>query len=309
MGISIVVPAYNSGKYLAATIQSVLAQTRQDWELVVVNDGSTDQTGTIAQTYARLDNRIRVVDQANAGISRARNRGLAETRTDYEYCLFLDSDDLLEPEALEILLDALDRDPEAVAAYGLLQYIDRGGKPVEVDGAYTAPRRRRGVQGKRLKLCSVSAPTTFAVLAYANCIPTSGMMMRRAQKDIAGDFDPSFKVFEDWDLWLRLSRLGHIAFVNRIIYGYRQHGGNTSSDRALMRETEFAVRKKIYTSPDLNEREKRMILLGYRYNQLYRARLGLLYFARNVSGKRWVDAITQFRAAMRHILCAIKGDL
>ena len=185
LGVSIIVPAYNSEKYLAATLQSVLGQTRQDWELVVVNDGSTDQTGTIAETFARRDHRIRVVHQENAGVSEAMNRGFAETGTDYEYCIFLDSDDTLEPTALEILLHALEKDRAAVAAHGMMRYIDSEGRPLAIDGRYFHPTHRRGIQGHRLKLWPVSAPTTFAVLAYVTCIPASGIMMRRAQKELA----------------------------------------------------------------------------------------------------------------------------
>ena len=226
MGVSIIIPAYNSEKYLAATIQSVLGQTRQDWELMVVNDGSTDQTGTIAETFARRDPRIRVVHQANAGVSVARNRGFAETNPDYEYVMFFDSDDVLEPDALEILIQALEKDHDAVAAHGLLRAVGSEGKPLAIDGAYIWPGRRRGVRGHRLKLWPVSAPTTFAVLAYANCIPTCAIIMRRAKLEMAGGFEPNVKAAEDWDVWLRLSRLGHIAFENKVVFARRLHDAN-----------------------------------------------------------------------------------
>ena len=174
MGVSIIVPAFNAEKFLVATLESVLAQTVGDWELIIVNDGSTDQTGTIAETFAHLDNRIRVVHQANAGIARARNRGFAEARADYEYCMFLDSDDLLEPDALEVLLQALAKDQNAVGAHGMVRYIDCEGEPISNHGTYIYPRRRRGLQGRWLKVLPATAPTTFAVLAYSPLLMTSG---------------------------------------------------------------------------------------------------------------------------------------
>ncbi|MGO8763473.1 MAG: glycosyltransferase family 2 protein [Desulfobaccales bacterium] len=309
MGVSIIIPSYNSEKYLAVTIQSVLAQTRQDWELMVVNDGSADQTGAIAETFAAKDDRIRVVHQANAGLPMARNRGFAETGTDYEYCIFLDSDDLLEPDALEILIHALDKDRAAVAAHGLMRYIDSEGRPLSINGRYFHPPQRRGIQGHRLKLWPVSAPTTFAVLAYGNCIPASGIMMRRAQQEIAGGFDPNLKAVEDWDMWLRLSRLGHIAFVDKVVLAYRIHQTNMSRNGQLMTESEYCVRKKMYRSADLDGYEKSRILIGYRYHKLSKARDHFSLATRKLSRGRCIAAIKHLQVAMRHILSSFKGDL
>ena len=307
MAVSIIISAYNTEKYLPAALESVLSQSVKDWEAIIVNDGSSDQTGTIAETFSRLDSRIRVLHQENSGIAQARNRGLAEVRADYDYCLFLDSDDLLEPDALEILLQALKKDPQAVGAHGLCRYIDSEGKPLAVGGSCIHPLRRRGIQGKLLKVWPVSAPTTFAVLAYApGFVFTSGLMVRRAPKEAAGDFDPSLKIAEDWHMWLRLSRLGHLACVNRVTFSYRRHEGNITNRRGLMRESIFEVRKKMYVSADLHESEKRIILLGYRYYELYRARVQFSYAAGKLSQGRMIDAFKDFRLAMRHILSSMK---
>src|SRR5258708_32275340 len=105
--ISIVIPVYNGQQYLSDTIDSVRAQTFAGWELVIVDDGSTDGGVEIAQEYARADPRIRVVQQANAGIAGARNRGYAETDTEAVYVIFLDPDGLLQPYVREFLLSLL----------------------------------------------------------------------------------------------------------------------------------------------------------------------------------------------------------
>lgn len=306
MGVSIVVPAYNSEKYLAAAIQSVLAQTRQDWELVVVNDGSTDQTGAIAESFAAMDKRIRVVHQANAGVSAARNRGFAETRPDYEYVMFFDSDDVLEPNGLEILLHALEKDRDAVAAHGVVRFIDSEGKPLAINGHYTHPGRRHGIQGKWLKLWPVSAPTTFEVLAYGGCI-FPPVIIQRAKQAIAGDFEPDLKTNEDWDMWLRLSLLGDIAFAHQIVSSYRRHEGNASNDRQAILQDELYVRKKMFTSNELNEQEKNLILIGYRYDELRRAHQRFVYVGRNIRKGKMIDAFKHLREAMRYILSSMKG--
>lgn len=306
MGVSIVIAAYNSEKYLAATIESVRSQTIEDWELIIVNDGSADKTGEVAETFSQMDNRIRVVHQENTGIATARNRGFAETGADYGYCMFLDSDDLLEPDALEILLQALEMDPDAVGAHGMLRYIDSESKPLSINGTYTSPGRRRGIQGRWLQVWPASSPTTFAVLAYSPIAMTSGLIMRRAQKEVAGDFDPRFKLGEDWHMWLRLSRLGHLYFVNRVVFSYRRHEGNITRRRQLIRESIFDVRKRMYSSIGLNVEEKRIIVLGYRYCELYRARVRFSKALIKLSRGRLMDALSEFREAMLHIISSVK---
>lgn len=309
MGVSIIIPAYNSEKFLASSIRSVLAQSVGDWELVVVNDGSTDQTGSLAETFSHQDKRIRVVHQENAGISAARNRGISESRADYDYILFLDSDDLLEPDALEILLRVLEQDPKAVAAHGVYRYIDSEGQPLAIAGSYIWPKERLGIDGRRLRARPVNEPTTFEVLAYSNCIPTGAIMIRRAAKAIAGDFDPTLKFGEDWHLWLRLSRLGHIAFVNRVLLSYRRHEGNATSPQALSRMMVFAlgIWKKLYTSSDLNAREKRLISLGYRYREFDNAKNHLYVARRRLVRRKFTEASKELRIAMRHILSSMKS--
>lgn len=106
MKVSVVVPAYNAAQYLAETLDNLLSQTLQDVEIVVVNDGSTDGTQGIIDTYSAAHARLRGISQANAGVSAARNRGLAQVSE--EYVLFMDSDDLLTPDALELLVRRLD---------------------------------------------------------------------------------------------------------------------------------------------------------------------------------------------------------
>lgn len=114
--VSIVVPIYNTAKYLPACLDSILAQTHQDLEIILIDDGSTDESGQIADTYAKKDKRIKVIHQKNAGQSSARNRGIKEAKG--EYLSFIDSDDKIKPDFIEKLLNAYD-DHTAISVCGI----------------------------------------------------------------------------------------------------------------------------------------------------------------------------------------------
>ena len=130
MKISVITPAYNVAPYIGATVTSVLAQSHQDWALIVVDDGSADATADIVAQYR--DPRIRLIRQRNAGVAAARNRGIAEAASDA--ILFLDADDWLAPDALDRLAAAL---PGAVAAYGAYRFVSEEG---EATGRTRSPK-------------------------------------------------------------------------------------------------------------------------------------------------------------------------
>jgi GT2 family glycosyltransferase len=146
------------------------------------------------------------------------------------------------------------------------------------------------------------------VLWEGNFIPAMTTLVKRECYHKVGMYDETL-FYEDWDMWLRLSHLGDIIFVNRVVCDYRLHETNMTRNRNLIRDKVLDVRKKMYHSADLDEDEKRLILLGYRYYELYRARIIFLRAARKLSRGRWLGAFKQLPVIMGHILAAIKGDL
>lgn len=267
--ISIIVPAYNAAHFLAQTIESVLAQTVPDWELVIVNDGSQDSTGDIAAQYAARDQRIRVAQQANTGLPGARNRGFEEISADVRFVIFLDADDLWEPETLCHLLAAFDLHPAAVAAHGMARYIDGNSKPIRPGKLEARIRHRRAIVQGRVTDWPMGLPTTFAVLAIDCYIVSAGsVLIRRSALEAVGLFDrmPALPraSLEDWDLWLRLCLRGDIAVAPHVVLNYRQHEANLSQQKKLMFLGEIYVRRKIASLPELSEQQRQTLAVGAR---------------------------------------------
>ena len=240
-----------------------------DWECVVVDDGSTDDTLAIALDHTTEDPRFRVVQIENAGPSAARNAGYSATSSGSEFVTFMDSDDLWLPHALETLHQRLQSDPDAVGAHGLAELIDGAGEPL-APGSYSARGRSRlGLEGRRLVEWPLDRPTNFAVLINGNVLFPPGLVLaRRSAYERAGRFDERFRGAEDWDMLIRLSRLGDLAFVDDVILQYRQHGSNLGAAKGIERWA-WLVRCKGFHSPDNDVTQQRIARRGWRAYQRY----------------------------------------
>jgi glycosyltransferase involved in cell wall biosynthesis len=203
--LSVIVTVYNQAEPLAATLDGLIHQTFRDWEAIIVSDGSTDASLSVARRYASADARIRAISQRNGGPSVARNRGVADIASSSEYVLFLDAGEVLLPSALMRLLAAVEGAPGAAGAYGLL-----GGRSVDGGGA-----TRRGVKDGQIARWPDAEPTTFAVVAVAGSGPVSPgqVLIRREALLASGRWDPVLERAADWDLWLRLTRNGPLAYL------------------------------------------------------------------------------------------------
>ena len=298
MTVAIVVPAYNAEKYLGRTIESVLTQTYRDWRLVIVDDGSRDGTAQVAQWYCERDARMRLVQQVNGGVAAARNRGFAESDPDAQYVTFLDADDLWEPDMLQILTQQLDENDTLIAAYGTSCYIDGNDNLIRPGEHEDWSRHRYGIDHGRLREWPADAPTTFEVLAYYNCIPVSGIVMRMEAKRVAGDFDPACVPNEDWDMWLRLSLQGKIGFMDRVVYRYRRHEANASASEERMQRAEVAVRTKMLDFSGLNPEQRRIASVAWRCWQRHVGDLRFNWCRKDLAHGKPIDAIKQFRHAV-----------
>jgi glycosyltransferase involved in cell wall biosynthesis len=227
--VSVIIPAYNQGCFLVSAIESVLAQTYQDFEIVVVDDGSTDNTAEVAQSYS--DPRVRYVYQDNRGLSAARNTGIRHSAG--EFLSFLDSDDLFLPEKLELLTAVLDDRSDVGFVAGQAQPIDEQGKPTG-------------------KLFATPLPENGRELLNGNPLHVGSVLLRREWQERVGFFDESLRSYEDWDMWLRLARAGcRMSWVARPVSLYRFHRAQMTRDGSQMTVATFAVLDKLFNDPGL----------------------------------------------------------
>lgn len=200
--VSVILPTYNRAGILKKAIDSVLAQTYPEFELLIVDDGSTDDTADVVRGYA--DDRIRYVyTELNRGAAAARNYGIAEASPDASYIAFEDSDDLWHRDKLEKQLREMERQPEAGFCYHKIAY--------DMGGGYRAilPDERLPVEKKRGDI--------YAQLLYDNLVDCPSMLIRREFLEQIGGFDEMLKALEDYDLALRLAKSASVAFVNEIL--------------------------------------------------------------------------------------------
>lgn len=194
--VSIVMPTYNRSAYLKEAIESVLAQTFQDWELFVMDDGSTDQTEAIVRTYAQMDKRVCYLKQPNAGPCVARNTGLRHSTG--KYVAFLDDDDRWLPNKLEMQVRVMESDLTIGFSYTRFQIYRKVGNTLE-----------------QSKLFPQSLAARFEDL-MDNFIAPSSVMFRREVFDQAGEFDTRYRKCDDFDFWLRAGQICKIAAVDQV---------------------------------------------------------------------------------------------
>ncbi|HUP59012.1 MAG TPA: glycosyltransferase [Thermoanaerobaculia bacterium] len=197
--VSVIVPAYNYGRFLPEALDSVLAQTFTAWECVIVDDGSTDDTAAVAQRHVARDARFRYLRQDNRGPSAARNHGIRESWG--EYLQFLDADDKLAPGKLALHARFLDEHPDVDLVYGLSTFF-RTEEPEKalysLHGHLSRPLMQK-VTGNAEALLK---------LQEFNITPPAAMFLRRSVIDRAGYFNEASRGCEDWDYWLRCAIAG-----------------------------------------------------------------------------------------------------
>jgi glycosyltransferase involved in cell wall biosynthesis len=221
--VSVVIPAYNAGRFVADAVRSVLAQTYTNVEVVVIDDGSTDDTRQVMEQFAG-DPRVRYHHQPNAGVSSARNSGIQMARG--EFIGLCDADDLWMPNKLELQLPCFSGRPELGVVYCKPLHVDINDQPLE---SYQTDRYSGKISDK---------------LLLGNFVTGSTSLIRKECFDAVGFYDTSLKTCEDYDLWLRISTKYEFFYLDQATYRYRQWDGQVSVSRNEPQFYEDAIRVK-----------------------------------------------------------------
>jgi glycosyltransferase involved in cell wall biosynthesis len=269
--VSVIVPAYRVEKFVAESLRSVQAQTMREWECLVVDDGSDDETARLVADFVTADTRIRLLRQANLGVSGARNTGLKAAAPGARYVAFLDPDDLWCEDALEQLVGVLESDPDAVGAFGYAELMDELGQPILPGVHPTRQFRRRRARWWGIRAMPSSEPVRFEDwVVYGPIWPPAVGLHRRKVVDLVGFFDPQLKQLEDNDFYTRMSRYGYYRPIDRQVAWYRQHYGQVTKRVAEFWYYHDALRRKTWES-DLNTpRQRRRVVVAWRVTQARR---------------------------------------
>ncbi len=204
--VSVVIPTYNREEFISETISSVLEQTYKDFEIIVVDDGSTDNT---KQKLEKFGSKIKLIEQKNSERAIARNNGVKNSSG--KYIAFLDSDDTWIEDKLENQVEILDSSSEVILTYGQCLRINEHGEKIK-----TAKRQLQGFSGD-----------VFEKLLMRNFIVSPTPVIRREYFEKTTGFQTKYIPYEDWEFWLRFSLLGKFYFINKPLAYYRIHNAQS----------------------------------------------------------------------------------
>ncbi len=249
--VDVIIPAFNAAHYLPFALESVASQTFDDWQIVLVDDGSTDNTPeVIAPFLDRFGSKLKYIRQENRGLPAARNAALRSSTS--EFLALLDADDVWLPNRLAASLKALAAHPAAGLAYGLIRVIDPEGRVVG-DSWTGNPKHAEGHIAPHIYMRKVELPC-----------PT--ITFRRRCIDDVGFFDETMRATEDRDLWLRIALRYEVAFVPEVIASYRVSPNSMSANSQRMLEAQLHFIRKHYGAKGCGLRP-RQISLARAYKQ------------------------------------------
>jgi glycosyltransferase involved in cell wall biosynthesis len=227
--VSIIIPTYNYGRFLRDAIDSALAQTYPPIEIIVVDDGSTDDTPQVLAEYGEC---IRVIRQNNRGVAAARNRGIAAANGDY--LVFLDSDDILKPHSLELEIARFIADPALGLVHCATESVDGDGKLLSIS--------QTGMEGW-------VATELLRLDRQVIAAPGSGIMVPRRVAEEVGGYDETLQPSEDWDFCYRIAVRYRVGYVSEPLLKYRLHGSGLHLNVERMEVSMLRALDKAFQNP------------------------------------------------------------
>jgi glycosyltransferase involved in cell wall biosynthesis len=269
--VDVIIPAYNAAKFLPAAIESVIAQTFTDWRILLVDDGSTDNTAEVVSPFIhQLGPKLKYIKQANSGVSAARNEAIRNSSA--EFLALLDADDIWLPHRLSESLRCFENRPQVGLAYGFNARINSEGRVID-----TFARRQKHGEGK-------IAPYIYRLQVD---LPTLTITFRKRCIDEAGLFDETMQATEDRDLWFRIASRYEVALVPQVIAHYRLSPSSATTNPERMLRSQLRFIQKNYGAEGCGILSRQIAL-----SRVYKQQ------AEDLSGRRqpWAALATSLRA-------------
>jgi len=266
--VSIITPCYNSSEFIEQTINSVRSQTFKDWEHIIVDDASTDDSGAKVSAYLKIEPRLRFMQQPHGGVSAARNKGFKIASKKSTYLLFLDADDCLKPSMLQVMVAYLDEHPEVGLAYCKHRCIDGNGNLLPLNFK-TGFRSRYAPTRFWLREVSDFDPETpfESIFSLAGIVLSLSLIRRKIYEQTTG-FDEDFgQLFEDTDLILNIALVSEVHYIDQPLVLYRKHSKQSTSDIDKLDRQERKLYLKWNKRAWPSSSQKEIIEKAYRFNQ------------------------------------------
>lgn len=281
--VSVIVACHNYGHFLADALESVRAQSTPDWECIVVDDGSTDDTRDVSDRFISIDPRFRYLHQPNQGLSAARNAGLGVCTG--SYVQLLDADDMLEPGKLAAQVAYLEQHPETDIVYGDVRYFSE---------AHALPLANDLSKDGRQAMAQVSGsgPAVLYALARGNIMVVNAPLLRTTVIDDVGRFNPDLWGHEDWDYWIRCALAGKR-------FQYLEEDGALALVRVHARSMSQNVAPMLKSNIQVRQQWQHVLPPDLRKENTYR--IGVLY----LEIAKWEFGNGRRRSGMQHAALAV----
>jgi len=307
--VSTIVPTYNYAHFLRDCVNSIIQQTYKDFEIVVIDDGSTDETRAIVESLIESNPgvQIRYIYQNNQGPAAARNHGIREAQG--EYIAFCDADDVWAPEKLDKQLDLFEQDPELAMIFSdMSQQVE--------DGCYEESYfHKRGINPEKFT-------NVYSKLIERNnfIIPTTVVLRRKILDDV-GIFDERYRVGEDYELWLRIAKKYKIGYIDKPLVIRFSHEGSISRTKDVYCRDNIRITKELLSRYEFSKKERFILRqrikqnnyeLGYHYFAAGEYKRSVPYFWRSFGRAHGFKALFYvltgvFPAKLINLLRSLKG--
>jgi glycosyltransferase involved in cell wall biosynthesis len=290
--VSIIIPCYNYGRFLAEALDSLLNQTYQNWECIIVNDGSTDNTEEVARKYENADSRFRYFYQKNKGQWAARNTGI--THSLGKYIQYLDADDLLESDKLTLQVSLLEEDPTIDLVYSdVLRFDDKEKQEREFFLFYWSPHPPQSGRGENI--INALLPDNFF-------LPGCVIMRKKVFSQLKEGFRKAYGL-EDWDFWFRVA-IADCVFYHDPREGTRllarHHGSNVSFNLKKLLDDRLKVRKEILKDFERLHKEDKLNLSPSFIKKAIKEHKRLMAWEKSVYYLNYDNMLKGFLAVFSH---------